>query len=133
MSVFTPQEIDYLRSQRLCRLATAGRDGRPHVVPTSFRYDEDLDSIDIGGHDFATRKKWRDVKENPWVALVVDDLVSVDPWQPRMLEIRGRAEALDTGGTEVGPGFDPEMFRIHPTRVQSFGLNGEGTPFSRRV
>ncbi|MGH7920831.1 MAG: PPOX class F420-dependent oxidoreductase [Candidatus Dormibacteraceae bacterium] len=133
MSVFTTAEIDYLRSQRLCRLATAGADGHPHVVPTSFRHNADLDTIDVGGHSFATRKKWRDAIANPWVALVVDDLESVDPWRPRMLEVRGRVEALETGGTDLGPGFDDAMFRVHPTRVQSFGLNGEGTPRSRRV
>jgi len=25
------------------------------VIPTSFRYNQDHDAIDIGGHDFATR------------------------------------------------------------------------------
>ena len=62
----------------------------------------------IGGHDFARRKKWRDVVENPWVALVVDDVLP--PWRPRMVEIRGRAERRDTGGAELlGPGFDREQ------------------------
>jgi len=37
-----------------------------------------------------------------WAAIVVDDLVSVDPWTPRMLEIRGRAEAVPTGGAQQG-------------------------------
>src|SRR3954465_12361800 len=34
----TPQ-IEYLASQRLGRIATAGSDNKPHVVPTSFRYN----------------------------------------------------------------------------------------------
>lgn len=125
MSVFTQAEIDYLNGQRLCRLATAGRDGHPHVVPTSFRYNAETDTIDIGGHDFASRKKWRDAGHNPWVSLVVDDIVSVQPWQVRMLEIRGQAERLERGGAGLGPGFDEAMFRIHPRRILSFGL-GEG-------
>lgn len=129
MSVFTDPEIAYLTSERrLCRLATAGPDGHPHVVPTSFRYNPDTDTIDIGGHDFATRKKWRDVGHNPWVALVVDDLASVEPWRPRMLEVRGRAERLEDGGARLGPGFSGAMFRVHPHRILSFGLGeGEGT------
>lgn len=126
MSAFTESEIAYLRSQRLCRLATAGRDGHPHVVPTSFAYNAQEDTIDIGGHGFATRKKWRDVGVNPWVSLVVDDLASIDPWTPRMVEIRGRAQRLDHGGAALGPGFDDPMFRIHPTRIISFGTQ-EGT------
>jgi pyridoxamine 5'-phosphate oxidase family protein len=61
MSAFSHAEIDYLGSQRLGRLATVGKDGVPHVVPVAFRYNPDADTIDIGGHDFAKRKKFRDV------------------------------------------------------------------------
>lgn len=124
MSVFTDAEIAYLRSQRLGRIATAGPDGQPHVVPVGFRYNPELDTIDISGHDFAKRKKYRDVQHNPLVAFVVDDLASVSPWRPRGIEIRGTAEVLASGGEQVNPGFDPEMFRIRPRRVASWGLEG---------
>lgn len=128
MSVFTTAEIEYLRSQRLCRLATATPAGRPHVVPVSFVYNATEDTIDIGGHGFAARRKWRDVGRNPEVALVVDDLVSTSPWRPRMLEVRGRAERLQEGGKEaIGEHVDPEMFRIHPRVIQSIGINGGET------
>ena len=126
MSVFTPAEIAYLRSQRLARIATSA-DGQPHVVPVAFRYNPETDTIDVGGHGFAQRKKFRDVQRNPRVAIVVDDLASVDPWRPRMLEVRGQAEVLPTGGQGIGPGFDPEMFRIRPRRIISFGVDGEGS------
>jgi pyridoxamine 5'-phosphate oxidase family protein len=63
VSVFSDGEIDYLRRQRLGRLATVGQDGMPHVVPVAFRYNPDADSIDVGGHDFAKRKKFGDVTE----------------------------------------------------------------------
>ena len=63
MSVFREAEIQYLGSQRLGRLATVGHDGMPHVVPVAFRYNPEADTIDIGGHDFAKRKKIRDVKK----------------------------------------------------------------------
>ena len=122
MSVFSDAEIAYLRSQRLGRLATVGADGQPHVVPVGFRYNPDLDTIDIGGHDFAKRKKYRDVQRNPRVAFVVDDLASVSPWRVRGVEIRGEADVLPSGGEAFGRGFDREMFRIHPKRVRSWGL-----------
>jgi pyridoxamine 5'-phosphate oxidase family protein len=122
MSVFTSQEIEYLNSQRLGRLATAGSDGQPHVVPLAFRYNPEHDTIDISGHDFARRKKWRDVHKNPKVALVVDDLASVQPWRPRGIEIRGEAEVLHSGGKTVNPGFNDEMFRIKPRRIYTWGL-----------
>src|SRR5262249_39149504 len=128
MSVFSPAEIEYLESQRLARIATAGRDCQPHVVPVAFRFNPETDTIDVSGHDFAQRKKYRDVQRNPRVAIVIDDLASTVPWRPRMIEIRGEAELLPTGGEAIGRGFDPEMFRIRPKRIISIGIEGEG-PF----
>jgi pyridoxamine 5'-phosphate oxidase family protein len=122
MTDFTPAQIGYLSSQRLGRLATAGLNGRPHVVPSSFRYNPDVGTIDMGGHHVATTKRYRDVQANGWAAFVVDDLLSTDPWAPRMLEIRGRAEAVATGGGGLGPGFGDAFIRLHPQKITSFGL-----------
>jgi pyridoxamine 5'-phosphate oxidase family protein len=123
MTTLSTAHIEYLASQRLGRLATAGADGKPHVVPTSFHYNPELGTVDVGGLHVATTKKYRDVQANPWAAIVVDDLVSTDPWTPRMLEVRGRAEAIASGGTELGPGFGDAFIRIHPEKVNSFGID----------
>ncbi len=124
MSAFTPAEVAYLQSQRLGRLATVGADGQPHVVPVGFRYNPEHDTIDIGGHGgFTKRKKYRDVSQNKRVAFVVNDLASTDPWRPRGIEIRGEADILDSGGQEIMPSFDPEIFRIRPRRIVSWGLD----------
>jgi pyridoxamine 5'-phosphate oxidase family protein len=123
MIELTPAQIEYLASQPLGRVATTGADSRPHVVPTSFRHNRELGTIDIGGLHVATTKKYRDVQANPWAAIVVDDLVSTDPWTPRMLEIRGRAEAVATGGADLGPGFGDAFIRLHPEKVNSFGID----------
>ena len=120
MAAFTPAEIAYLDSQRLGRLATLSQDGSPHVVPVTFRYNPDEDSIDIGGHDFAKRKKFRDVARDGRVSFVVDDVLP--PWQPRAIEIRGHAEILDTGGEAILEDFDGPIFRIRPSRVVSWGI-----------
>jgi pyridoxamine 5'-phosphate oxidase family protein len=122
MTELTTAQIEYLATQRLARLATAGADSKPHVVPTSFRYNSELGTLDVGGHRVATTKKYRDVQANPWAAIVVDDLVSTDPWTPRMLEIRGRAEAVSSGGASLGPGFGDALIRIYPEKVKSFGI-----------
>ncbi len=119
----TPAQIEYLSSQQLGRIATAGADGKPHVVPTSFRYNPELGTIDVGGLHVATTKKFRDVQANGWAAIVVDDLVSTDPWTPRMLEIRGRAEAVPDGGADLGPGFGDAFIRIVPEKLNSFGID----------
>jgi pyridoxamine 5'-phosphate oxidase family protein len=126
MSAFNQAEIAYLNSQRLGRLATAGRDSQPHVMPVGYRYNAESDTIDIGGRGgFAQRKKYRDILANPRVAFVVDDIASLNPWKVRGIEIRGEAEVLATGGTELGPGFDPEMLRIKPKRIVSWGVEGD--------
>jgi pyridoxamine 5'-phosphate oxidase family protein len=123
MAELTAAQLDYLAGQRLGRIATAGADGKPHVVPTSFRHNADLGTIDVGGFRVATTKKYRDVQANGWAAIVIDDLVSIDPWRPRMLEIRGRAEAVPTGGAALGPGFGDAFIRIHPDKINSFGID----------
>src|ERR671932_284757 len=79
------------------------------------------------------RKKYQDVRRNPRVAFLVDDLESVNPWSPRGIEVRGEAEVLTSGGEALGPSFAPEMFRIRPRRIVSWGINGYIGPAGRSV
>ena len=92
MSVFSDAELTYLAKGKLGRLATIDGAGMPHVVPLGWRYNPELDTIDIGGRDFARTRKFRNAERNPNVALVVDDVLP--PWRPRCVLVRGRAEAL---------------------------------------
>ncbi len=125
-SLFTAGELAFLKSQQLCRLATANASGQPHVTPLAFHFDEETNTFIVGGaYGFATRKKWRDVAENRKVALVFDGIVSENPWKVAGIEIRGVAERLQTGGKVIGPNFDPECFRITPKRIVSWGIEGE--------
>ena len=135
MSHFSDKEIEYLRGQRLGRLATIGVDGAPHVVPVGFRLDADADAIDVGGHGLSASKKWRDLHANPRIAIVIDDLFSVNPWTPRGIEIRGRAELHDEGGGEkFGRGWDKAWIRIVPQRIVSWGIEGPAfSPGSRNA
>ena len=133
MSNFTSAEIEYLRSQRLGRLATVNSAGEPHVVPVSFRYNAELDTIDIGGLNMSQSKKFRDVGRNGRAAFVVDDVI-LAPWQARGIEVRGRAETVASGGQEIMANFAPEMIRIFPTRIIGWGLDGDAYhPNSRSV
>jgi pyridoxamine 5'-phosphate oxidase family protein len=125
MSTFTQKEIEYLRGQRLGRLATLGSDGSPHVVPVGFRVDPEGAAIEVGGHGLRGSKKWRDLEADPRVAIVIDDLERVDPWTPRGLEVRGRAELHEKGGESFGPGWDPALIRIVPHRIISWGIEGD--------
>jgi pyridoxamine 5'-phosphate oxidase family protein len=123
MDAFTDEEIQYLGTQRLGRLATIGPGGQPHVVPVGFRYNAQLGTVDIGGHNMAATRKFRNVATNPLVALVVDDVLP--PWRPRSVEVRGRAETVGEG--------EAAIIRITPTRVISRGLDGTPATHSRSV
>lgn len=115
MTSFNDSELAYLAGERrLGRVATVGKDGTPHVAPVGWSHNAETDTIDIGGRNFAASKKYRDVQRSGRAAIVIDDLASVDPWRPRGIEIRGRAEVV----SDPGP-----MIRIHPDRVVSWGLS----------
>jgi len=125
MSRFTPDELAYLRGdRRLARIATVGRDGTPHVVPVGWAYNADLDTVDVSGHDLAATKKYRDVARSGRAAIVVDDVLP--PWQPRGIEVRGRAEAVSRPQPTI---------RIHPERIVAWGLEtvGQGSRRARTV
>ena len=114
MSVFTEAELRYLTGGRqLGRIATVGADGTPHVVPVAWIYNAARDTIDVGGHELERTKKFRDVARTGRAAIVIDDLESTDPWRPRAVEIRGRAEAI---------ALPTPLIRIHPGRIVSWGL-----------
>jgi pyridoxamine 5'-phosphate oxidase family protein len=121
MSVFTNKEIDYLLGQRLGRFATVDIHGNPHVVPVGFRYNAETDTIDIGGHNIAQSKKWRDAGRHPRLAFVVDDVLP--PWQPRSIEIEANAELLESGGEQFGHGFSPQVMRLHPIKIIAWGID----------
>lgn len=114
MSVFTDAELRYLIGGRqLGRLATVGADGTPHVVPVGWIYNAARDAIEIGGIELERTKKFRDVARSGRAAIVIDDLESTDPWRPRGVEVRGRAEAI---------ALPTPLIRIHPERIVSWGL-----------
>jgi pyridoxamine 5'-phosphate oxidase family protein len=126
VSVFTPSEIEFLTSQTMARVATVGPDGQPHMVPVTFVFNPDEDAIDVGGVNFGETKKWRDARANPRVTFLLDD-VRPNPFRARAIEIRGRAEALTSGGSRINPrfpNFAEEFLRIRPTRILSWGLAG---------
>jgi pyridoxamine 5'-phosphate oxidase family protein len=123
MSVFTDKELDYLAGQRLGRIATVGADGQPHVVPTSFRYNPDHDAIEVGGLRMSQTKKVRDVRRTGRASIVVDDVLP--PWSPRMIEIRGTAEVIASGGKALSDNFEDTIVRITPVRIIAFGIDSE--------
>jgi pyridoxamine 5'-phosphate oxidase family protein len=119
MSAFTDRELEYLterRPERLGRIATVGKDGTPHVVPVGWRLNREHDTIDVRGMDLMRTKKFRDARRTGRASIVIDDLASIDPWAPRGIEVRGRAEIVE----QPRP-----LIRIHPERIVAWGLESE--------
>ncbi|MFI6326328.1 PPOX class F420-dependent oxidoreductase [Nonomuraea sp. NPDC050556] len=127
---FTQAELDYFATQSLGRLATVSPTGQVQNSPVGFFYNPDEKCIDIGGHGLGESKKFRNVQAGSTVALVVDDLVSFNPWTVRGVEIRGVAEALTDVEPPV-PGFSRELLRIRPVKIITWGL--DGPPSNRTV
>jgi pyridoxamine 5'-phosphate oxidase family protein len=123
MSRFTPQEIEYLNNSRLGRMATVDQKGDLHVVPVGFRYNPEQDTIDIGGHDIVSTKKFRDALKHGRIAFVVDDVQP--PWRPRFVEVRGTVKHHAEGGKAVNERFAPDLLRLTPTYIVSLGINDD--------
>jgi pyridoxamine 5'-phosphate oxidase family protein len=129
----TEAERAYLQTQPLARLATVDGAGAPQNNPVGAFLDEETGDIIIGGHAMGASRKFRNVQRNGHVALVIDDLVSRDPWTVRGLEIRGTAVALEDVDPPV-PFMSREVIRITPTWVTSWGVDPEAPGrYSRRA
>lgn len=120
---FTDEEIAYLRSQPLARLATVGPDGQPDVVPVAFELDGHGFWVGGVGAAVTGTRKFRNVAAgNDRVALVIDDLLSLDPFVARCLRVYGRAgEPVERVSALIGPGL---FMRITPTVSWSWNLEG---------
>jgi hypothetical protein len=65
----TAAEVDeFLAAERTCRVATTGRDGRPHVVPLWFVWD----GASLWLNSVVRSQRWTDLERDPRVAVVVD-------------------------------------------------------------
>jgi pyridoxamine 5'-phosphate oxidase family protein len=120
----TDAERTYLQSQPLARLATVDAGGAPQNSPVGVFFDEQTGDIVIGGAAMGASRKFRNVRANGQAAVVVDDLVSREPWTVRGLEIRGTAVALEDVDPPV-PFMSRQVIRVTPTWVSSWAIDPE--------
>jgi pyridoxamine 5'-phosphate oxidase family protein len=99
--LFTPGELEFLRSQRIARVATVGPSGWPHVVPVMYALGEDgTFEFDVDG------VKLRNLTSEARAALVVDGM-----GPKRGVAIQGRVDLIA-----------PERARLTPVRKFTWGL-----------
>jgi pyridoxamine 5'-phosphate oxidase family protein len=129
---FTGAELRFLARHRRGHLATVGPDGVPQVKPLGFSCNADLGTIDITGWNMASSAKYRNVRANPRVAFVVDEVTAPTMEGAHFLEIRGDAEtAIGTHDDQDGH-LAPEIIRIHPRRVVGFNFDPDHPGFAAR-
>jgi pyridoxamine 5'-phosphate oxidase family protein len=98
--IFTDAELEFLRSQRVGRVATVGPTGWPHVVPVMYKLTDD------GAFEFdADGVKLRNLMATPKAAFVVDGA-------PK------RGVAVQGIATVIGH----ERARLTPSRKFSWGI-----------
>jgi pyridoxamine 5'-phosphate oxidase family protein len=137
-TIFSQKEIEYIKSQRLVRIATAatpsiasseeeeqqrqGTSIQPDVVPVGFDFDGDY--FYVGGMNILKSTKYKNVLKNNKVAIIIDDLKSIDPWDPRGIKIYGTADVVTRqGGYMDGTGHaNPTYIRVTPDKKWSWGI-----------
>ena len=109
--MFTEKEIAYLNSQPLARIASVSTSGQPDNSATGFEFDGEVFYLGSIGDLRQSRRGKSVLAGNTKIALLVDDLESIDPWKPRSIRIYGTAEFVEREGRQG----HKHYMRITPT------------------
>ena len=129
ISLFTEKEKEYIKSQRLARMATVSSgstsdiaSNQPDVVPVGFDFDGEY--FYVGGINILESTKYKNTLKNNKVALVIDDLKTVNPWNPRGVRIYGIADTVDRKEGYMSNTNHPQSryIRIKPAKKWSWGI-----------
>jgi pyridoxamine 5'-phosphate oxidase family protein len=88
--MFSEQELVYIRTQKLLRIATVAPDGQPDVDAVSFEFDGQY--FYIGGLAMPTSRKYKNVAAgHTKVSLIIDDQ---ETSAPRGIKLHGVAKIV---------------------------------------
>lgn len=126
--MFTEKELSFLVRHQMARIATVSDAGQPDVAPVTFGFDGIR--FTIGGSDITHTFKYKNVKAGRrLVALVIDDLESVNPWKVRGIKVHGTAQIIQEDGKTY--------LAIVPVQHWSWGIEdvafAQGKPVIRRA
>ncbi|MFX0195342.1 MAG: pyridoxamine 5'-phosphate oxidase family protein [Candidatus Hodarchaeota archaeon] len=132
----SPEEIAYIKKQKVARLTTISKKGIPHAVPVCYAFDGKMFYTGAARES----KKGRNLIENKNVCLIIDNYYD-DDWS--ILDgvlIQGNGEFLDEGRANVGRRLLTERYvqyqtylplttnpiiGVKPLNVVSWGLSNE--------
>ncbi len=109
---FTENEIRYLMERRLARLALVSTENEPHVVPVTYEFDGVF--FYLSGWNIHYGPRFRDMKADSRVSLLVDDLTKANLWVPRGMEVTGTPEVFEKG--------ENAYMKITPVKKTSWGF-----------
>lgn len=128
-TMFSEKEVEYLKSQHLARISTVSpEDLQPDVSPVGFDFDGEY--FYVGGINLSKTRKYKNVLKNNKVALVIDDLETVNPWAPRGVRIYGTADMVARQGgymdkAHSASASSPQSYiRIKPLQKWSWTVDG---------
>jgi pyridoxamine 5'-phosphate oxidase family protein len=117
ISMFSEKETQYIKSQRLARIATVSpEEMQPDIVPVGFDFDGA--NFYIGGRNLLNTTKYKNVMKNNKVSLAIDDLKPSESWEPRGIKIYGTA---DVTGDHKGYLGRTTYLKITPKKKMELG------------
>jgi pyridoxamine 5'-phosphate oxidase family protein len=118
--MFSEQEFAFLETQPLARLATVAVNGQPTVDAVGFAFVEGR--FYVTGFALERTRKYRNVESGQSkVSLIIDDLKTLQPFEPRAIKIHGEAAILSLAEGYRGPG---TYLVVTPEVSWSWGIDG---------
>jgi hypothetical protein len=122
----TPAEVDeFLATERTCRVATASRDGRPHVAPLWFVWD----GTALWLSSVVRSQRWTDLARDPRIAVVVD--AGVEYSELRGVELSGAVVPVGDVPRTAAP--DPALATPEQLFARKYMGGGEYPPDGRHA
>ena len=129
-AVFTADEYRYMTSRQDGRLVSIGPGDAAQIHPVSFRLAAGGEWIEIGGPRLRDSQKYRNIRRDPRVSLIVGDEMTSTHGSARGLRIHGIADLSERPPPALGLGTD--IIRIRPVRIEAWNLAQPGL-YSRFV
>jgi pyridoxamine 5'-phosphate oxidase family protein len=117
-TMFSEKEKEYIKNQRLARIATVSPESlQPDVVPVGFDFDGQ--NFYVGGKNLLKSTKYKNVIKNNKIGMAIDDTKPGESWEPRGVKIYGVAEMTGDRDGYLG---HTSYLKITPQKKWSWGI-----------
>ena len=114
-------ELEFIKEQKIGRLATASPSGAPDVAPALAIYRRSLGVFMFGGQGLDRTRRYHNARRNPQASLVFDE-VAWEPYELRGLKVAGSIE-VHIADDEINLGtMGIPLLVLRPDRKWTWGL-----------